>query len=225
MTSPSVSRRHALILGVTGAVLLALAILLGWWIYSRENEPFTVDAAWNTLLAGVDWTPFTGLSQFMNVAGGVLLSSLIVPVAVVALLLILRRPRSAVFFVMAVALSALAVQVLKNSFGRARPEDILISSDYGSFPSGHAANAATLAAVLVLLLPQLWTVVVGSLWVITMAFSRTYLHAHWLSDTLGGVLVGVGMALVCAAVLAGWLDRERTPGRAVTGRPERLPGG
>ncbi|MBN9188854.1 MAG: phosphatase PAP2 family protein, partial [Microbacterium sp.] len=96
-----------------------------------------------------------------------------------------------------------------------RPENIIVISDFGSFPSGHVANAATIAAVAFVLFPRVWTAVAGAAWVVLMAFSRTYLHAHWLSDTLGGALIGCGAALLVAAAFSGPLLREH---RAVVAR-------
>ncbi|MDF2492496.1 MAG: phospholipid phosphatase, partial [Microbacterium sp.] len=182
--------------GSAGAILIVLAALLGAWILNRGIEPFVVDAAWNIALVGVDWAPFDALARFMNVAGGVLVSSVVVPVVALAVLLAVRRPWSAGYFVASVALSALLVQVLKHLFGRARPEEILVVSDYGSYPSGHVANAATLAAILVVLHPRIWTLVVGSAWILVMASS---VRASWTiacaeSATAAGIRSSEGQA-------------------------------
>lgn len=195
---------------VAGIVLVALAAGLGAWIFARGNEPFDIDADWNILLATWSWPVATGISQFMNFVGGGWFSIYVVPLGGALLLLILRRPWGAAFLIVAEAVSAGGVQVLKQTFGRARPEDIVVISDYGSFPSGHAANAATVATIAVVLFPRLWVLIAGVVWVLVMAFSRTYLHAHWLSDTLGGALIGIGMTLLAAAAFAVPLARERT---------------
>ncbi|MDI9893084.1 phosphatase PAP2 family protein, partial [Microbacterium sp. IEGM 1404] len=71
-----------------------------------------------------------------------------------------------------------------------------------SFPSGHTANAATIAGVAAIVFPTLWVRVGGGAWIVLMAFSRTYLHSHWLSDTVGGALVGAVAALVLAVVFS-----------------------
>src|SRR5690606_28731516 len=120
----------------------------------------------------------------------------------------LRRPWGAAYFLVAEVASVAFVQVLKHLVGRARPEDILVLSDFGSFPSGHVANAATVAMALFVLFPRVWTAVAGAAWVVLMAFSRTYLGAHWLSDTVGGALIGAAAALLVAAAFAKPLRRE-----------------
>ena len=195
---------------VAGGVLVALACLLGWWVFSRGDQPFAIDVWWNALVT-TWWNPvLLGFSRVMNWVGGGWFGVLAVPIGAAVGLILLRRPWTAAYFLAAEAVSAAGVQVLKHLFGRVRPEDILVVSDYGSYPSGHVANAATIAAAAVVVFPRVWVVVAGAVWVLLMAFSRTYLHAHWLSDTLGGALIGAGAALVVAAAFVVPMARERT---------------
>lgn len=200
--------RRQLILGI---VLVLLACALGAWVFARGNDPFVVDDWWNGLLADAGANEFLfGFSLVMNRVGGTWVAVYLIPLGGALTLVLLRRPWAAAYFLAASALSAAAVQLLKHAFGRARPEDILITSDYGSLPSGHAANAATIAVVAFVLFARAWVAVVGAIWVVLMAFSRTYLHAHWLSDTLGGALAGAGVAFVVAAVFSVLLTRDAT---------------
>ena len=187
---------------VVGVVLIALACALGAWVYFRGASPFAVDVWWNQLFAAAPSQPVFVFAIVMDTVGGHLTAVLIVPLLGALALFLSRRRWSAVYFLAASVGSALLVQVVKHTFGRARPEDILILSDYGSFPSGHTANAATIAVVAAVLFPHLWVRIVGAAWVVLMAFSRTYLHAHWLSDTVGGALIGAGAAFVLAAAFS-----------------------
>ncbi|MGN7188064.1 phosphatase PAP2 family protein [Microbacterium enclense] len=187
---------------VVGVVLIALACALGAWVYFRGASPFAVDVWWNQLFAAAPSQPVFVFAIVMDTVGGHLTAVLIVPLLGALALFLSRRRWSAVYFLAASVGSALLVQVVKHTFGRARPEDILILSDYGSFPSGHTANAATIAVVAAVLFPHLWVRIVGVAWVVLMAFSRTYLHAHWLSDTVGGALIGAGAAFVLAAAFS-----------------------
>ncbi|MFB7883952.1 phosphatase PAP2 family protein [Microbacterium sp. NPDC056057] len=191
-----------------GSTLVVLSCLLGWWILARGDEPFAIDTAWNLFVAEL-WHPaLTGFSHVMDFLGGGWVGVLAVPIGGAIALVVLRRPWAAAYFLAAEAVSAAGVQVLKHLFGRVRPEDILVISDYGSYPSGHVANAATIAVAAVVIFPRVWVGVVGAAWVVLMAFSRTYLHAHWLSDTVGGALLGAGAALLVAAAFAVPMARE-----------------
>ena len=202
-------RTSVLTLLLVGGALVVLSCLLGWWIFVRGEEPFVIDVWWNQALLDTTHPALLAFSRFMNWIGGGWVGVLAVPIAGAVALIVLRRPWAAAYFLAAEAVSAAGVQVLKHLFGRVRPEDILVVSDYGSYPSGHVANAATLAVAAFIIFPRAWVVVVGAVWVFLMAFSRTYLHAHWLSDTVGGAMIGAGAALLVAAAFAVPMARER----------------
>jgi undecaprenyl-diphosphatase len=42
-----------------------------------------------------------------------------------------------------------------------------------------------------------------------MALSRTYLGAHWVTDTVGGILIGAAMAVLVWALFATRVRDER----------------
>ena len=91
---------------------------------------------------------------------------------------------------------------------RPRPEDILVTSDFGSFPSGHSANAATIAVTLGIIFARTWVWVAGSIYTLLMMLSRTYLGAHWISDTIGGLLIGAAVGVIVWAPFAYKLRAE-----------------
>ncbi|WP_083275908.1 phosphatase PAP2 family protein [Pseudonocardia sp. HH130630-07] len=190
-----------------GLAAMIAATLLGTAIGTGYTDPPAVDRWWNELLAAdrADW--MLSLALALDHIGGGWVAVLVVPVLMVLSLLLAGRRPGAVYAAVALAVSAGAVQLFKHLYGRARPEDMLVASDFGSFPSGHVANAATIATVLFVLFPRAWVAIAGAVWTVAMAFSRTLLAVHWATDTVGGVLVGAGAALLLAAVL---LPRVRT---------------
>jgi membrane-associated phospholipid phosphatase len=201
------------VLFTVGAILVLAACGLGALIFYRA-EPFDIDDWWNAFLFANEIPLLTEFSQVMNFLGAGWFSIFAVPIAVALVLILLKRPWSAAFFIVAQLASAGAVQALKHLFGRARPEEIIVISDFGSFPSGHVANAATLATVAYILFPRLFVALIGLIYIALMAISRTAVHAHWLSDTVGGALIGVGVVLIVAGFFAPLLVKERPSARA-----------
>jgi undecaprenyl-diphosphatase len=195
---------------VSGITALVLVGALGALIVLRENGlPLWVDTAWmNELIE--NRAPIWGfLAMVMNYLGAGIIGIFIVPILLIALLLVMKRPWAAGYYLLATLISSGLVQLLKHLFGRARPEDMLVTSDFGSFPSGHVANAAVMAATLAIIFPRVWLWAAGVAYTVLMLLSRTYLGAHWLSDTIGGLLLGAGVAVVLWAPFAAKLNGER----------------
>jgi len=207
----TVSRRWPLI---SAGVVVALVVGLGALVAFRSG-PYEFDAEWLEEIVE-HRSPIWDVPAFaMNFLGGGWFGVFAVPIGIALALLIARKKWSALYFVLASALSAGLVQVLKSLFGRARPDEILVAADFGSFPSGHTANAATLAVTLALILQRRWVWFVGAAWVLLMLLSRTYLGAHWLSDTIGGLLLGAAVAIILWAPFASRLSKEWGPRTSV----------
>ncbi|HEX6953533.1 MAG TPA: phosphatase PAP2 family protein [Agromyces sp.] len=205
-----------------GVASIVIAALLGVILMLRADGLFEIDEEWAedvfALRGGIG-----DLFAFgMDALGGGIVGVFVVPIAITVTLLIVRRPWAAVYFVVASAASAGVVQLLKNLFGRARPEDMLVASDFGSFPSGHVANAATIAVALGIIVPKLWVWITGAIYTLLMAVSRTYLGVHWFTDTIGGVLIGAGVALLVWTLFARRLERERLDRAARIAERNRL---
>ena len=97
-----------------------------------------------------------------------------------------------------------AVETLKWCVGRTRPDGDTNRRN-SSFPSSHAANAFTVAAVIT----RRWRRAAIPAWLaaLVVAVSRLYLDRHWLTDVLFALALGAG-----GAWLAAWfLYRRRAP--------------
>ena len=79
-----------------------------------------------------------------------------------------------------------------------------------SFPSGHSASAAGFATGVALESGPAGIVIAPL--AAAVAYSRLHVGAHWLSDVVGGVAIGAGIAL---------LGRLLVPARASRPRPSR----
>ncbi|HVP15488.1 MAG TPA: phosphatase PAP2 family protein [Terriglobales bacterium] len=102
----------------------------------------------------------------------------------------------------------LVVESLKRIVGRERPDGERRRSN-SSFPSSHAANAFAIAW----LLRSRWRrsgIAVFAL-ALLVSFSRMYLNRHFLSDVVGGALIGCLMTWLASRWLPVRARRKPSP--------------
>ncbi|MFG2874488.1 phosphatase PAP2 family protein [Streptomyces sp. NPDC048337] len=199
---------------VLGLLLLGAAGLSGLVVRSDVADPpfQPLDDRWLALMGGPHEGPYAALASALNWFGGPF--GVVVPIALLVLLLVRGRRVSATFlFFVYVGANMAVVQGLKHLVDRPRPANPLVRVDHGSFPSGHAAGAALLVVLVgVLLVPaarrRAWWLT-GTVFILAMMWSRTWLHAHWLSDTAAGAAAGAGAGLLAWWLCRGALARER----------------
>ncbi|MGR2752066.1 phosphatase PAP2 family protein [Agromyces arachidis] len=143
------------------------------------------------------WSRLTGFAD-----RGVLWFTLAGVLAVVG-----RRRAAARGILSLVAASALTNLIAKRVFGGDRPvlEDIPIGRrlpvqpSSRTFPSGHSASAAAFATGVALESPGIGAAIAPV--ALGVAYSRLHVGAHWLSDVVGGLTLGAGVAAAGAAIV------------------------
>jgi membrane-associated phospholipid phosphatase len=196
---------------ISGCVAVAAVVLGGALIAIRAYDvvPYSIDDGWMKYLVSRRTPALQQIAEVFDVIGGGLIATIVVPIVGAALLWWRHSRWSAVYFLTALIISSGLVQLIKNTVDRPRPEAILVTSDFGSFPSGHSANAATLATAIGIIVWRTWIWIVGGLYVLLMMLSRNYLGAHWLTDTVGGLVLGIAIAVICWPPFAYRIFAER----------------
>lgn len=190
---------------------LALLASLGFVLIAVGRQPASLSPQTSLPLIGrfdmqmydavdhIRVTPLTWLFRFLNIVGSGVVT---IPLRAIASIYLLARGwwRRASAFILTWAVAELVLTFLKSWFHRGRPPAGLVTTFGYSFPSGHAtASAATAVALVLAFLAggptrRKWEWIAVA-FAFVMAFSRVYLHAHWFSDVVAGVLLGSGIAL------------------------------
>jgi len=163
---------------------------------------------------------FVEAMRVLSDSGSALAWQVVVGVCVVWLLW-RRLWRLAIFTAVTVAGSSLLNTVVKTLVHRTRPvvTDPFVHEPGASFPSGHAQAAIVGYGVLLLVflpvLPVRWrrpVVVVAAVLVVAIGFSRVALAAHYVSDVVGGFVLGAAWLAALTALFSAWrLQRGRAP--------------
>lgn len=130
-----------------------------------------------------------------------------VPIAVASVVVVVAlvatdRRSDAKLFLVVVVVTVIGNRLLKEAFARERPaiRTLPETPSTFSFPSGHASSSLAFVSALVMVVPQRWrrgVLLVGSVGIALVGFSRLVIGVHYPSDLLAAWLwVGAWIAAV-----------------------------
>lgn len=180
----------ALIAGVSATVAF---VVLRTLVALGGHEPLPADVWWHDLMVSLTSDVWVVIAWVPAIVGGTI-GMIVIGAALIAWLVWRKRRWDAATLAIAMVAVVAIGATMAAVIGRTRPEDSLAESVATSFPSGHTAVATTVTIILALTFRRWYVWAIGAVWVVTMMWSRTYLHAHWLSDVVAGLLEGIAVA-------------------------------
>lgn len=203
-----------IVLLIAAMVLVAVPFATLLFQVLAEGPITRVDSSIaNDLNAAVhDRDGVVGFLKFLSLLGGPpLLTALVVPAT--AYVLWRGQPRLAIFLVVTSLGGGIVDTIVKVLVDRPRPlVDHAIATAHGkSFPSGHAMSSTVVyGALLVVFLPAIYRqhrrIFVAAIIVIVAAVgsSRLLLGVHFVSDVIGGYVLGLAWLAGSVAVFETW---------------------
>jgi membrane-associated phospholipid phosphatase len=197
-------------LGPTALVVFILFAIDTYLVLANDVLPFDVPIA--RFIQQLNWGPVVYPMQLINVSAGVW-QVVIGAVAVIALFIVERR---AGWLMLIGSISSLLDNVIKLVISRQRPPadlvHILSPTTGFSYPSGHAVFFTWMSFMIAFSLapkvaptlrPLLW--IVAAIVIVLTCIARVWAGAHWPSDVLGGVLLGIGWSAFVLWLPERWL--------------------
>ena len=144
----------------------------------------------------------TSFSKFIAIATN--------PILLLALIIIIsgglyfnNRKSQAIFLFLVSVITAFVNEILKQILRIPRPISTLIQETGFSFPSGHTMFAIVFFTIITYIFTKglsikikIFAYSISSIIILIIAFTRIYLQVHWLTDIIGGLIIGTIILVV-----------------------------
>jgi len=208
----TVTRTRVLTPALPVVVLCAAVVaLLGAGVLDGFGPQMRLDEAVSqAFYAGDDRSAWLDVLLEVLTAPGLSVVRYVLAVPVLVWLVRRRAWPAVVWVVVAGVFVRNVTSLLKDFFGRVRPDFAEGGATYHtlSFPSGHASGVATLVTLgLLLAWPLLashrrrWWAALGLLLALVVGLTRMWLGVHYLSDVVAGWALGVGWTVLTGMLL------------------------
>ena len=177
-----------------------------------SNSLLQLDVQVTHFIQQLNWGPLVYPMEWLNASAGIY-QVLLGAIAVVVLFVVERR---AGWLMLIGSISSLLDNVIKLIISRQRPPADLVHSlnptTGFSYPSGHAVFFTWMAFMLAFSLapkvksfyrPALW--IAAALVIVLACIARVWAGAHWPSDVIGGVFLGIGWSAFVLWLPERWL--------------------
>jgi membrane-associated phospholipid phosphatase len=197
-------------LGPTALVVFALFAIDTFLVVQNQVLPFDIPIA--RFIQQLNWGPVIYPMEWINASAGIW-QVVIGAVAVVALFILERR---AGWLMLIGSVSSLLDNLIKLVISRQRPPadlvHILSPTTGYSYPSGHAVFFTWMSFMIAVSIapkiapayrPIIW--ILAALLIVLTCIARVWAGAHWPSDVIGGVLLGIGWSAFVLWLPERWL--------------------
>jgi len=174
---------------ILSILFLGLFLLVLAGVIFNVFTPF--DNYTSSVVFGLESKVFISISRAIEIIFDTI--TLVIATLIISGFLFFKKRKQGLMFTSLMLADGLLLYIIKELIGKARPLNGLTMITGFSFPSGHAAAGVVFFGLILYIIggKRKKLVFPCIILMVLIALSRIYLNAHWFSDVLGGVFLGL----------------------------------